>query len=275
MLRISILALASAALASKKALLSVAPPNTAAPRCWYSVADKNTYVQYMNAKHKSWHCQSTCSKPANGHTLVDSDCSCTCLNHAPHGACCAITHYHAGGQRVRNVAGGASCFEGCAAGMPLGLERSQDTRQCPVVGVQGGLTELYEIGTAKANCATGWEPCTPAHLRARRDAGTFNPADASGDSWVKYTDPGTAIFADFNDDKCTQKATCCSSNLKGTGSCGASGVFPQGYRLYFAKGFLGGHSTGQGCAPWTHHRCGTAASNNKHKIAAMCCKKSA
>ena len=141
MLRLSLLALASAALASKKALPAVAPPNTAAPRCWYSVADKNTYVQYMNAKHKSWHCQSTCSKPANGHTLVDSDCSCTCLNHAPHGACRAITHYHAGGQRVRNVAGGASCFEGCAAGMPLGLERSQDTRQCPVVGVQGGLTE--------------------------------------------------------------------------------------------------------------------------------------
>ena len=76
MLRLSILALASAALASKKAASAVAPPNTAAPRCWYSVADKNTYVQYMNAKHKSWHCQSTCAKPANGHTLVDSDCSC-------------------------------------------------------------------------------------------------------------------------------------------------------------------------------------------------------
>ena len=196
---------------------------------------------------------------------------CTCGAHPTHRDCRQFDHTDAS---THTLGGGCQQpIEGCA-GKTLSLFNSANTRICACVDASAvnGKCSQYTPGTSEANCGAGWHSCTPSDLRDRQEGCMkIDMNDANQPAWIKHTSAQTGYTFDFSDTKCQKKAPCCAAALSGTQQCTASGRHPEGWRLYFQPKHMGSHSTGEGCAPHTHHRCGFGSKHTR-PIASMCCK---
>ena len=146
------------------------------------------------------------------------------------------------------------CFpsDGCRASMRRGfteVARFANVAAC-------GARSAWATATAAPStvCAAGWHPCTPEDVTAVTGAEPDFLASGSF-AWVAWVDPAMSNFPEFPVARCAG-ATPAVSNLRGTGACTASGVFPEGWRLAVDAGnWAWSHTRTGACAEHTIHRC--------------------